>query len=290
MSEYNISSNYSQISEHYTNSSKTHTNNKKQPTPREVAALFSCSYYDIMVKPILKIIQKNQAITTETDTIPFLKELLIKILTEWGILEPNHTQKINQMIENTINKTQWYKVETWSEAIREQAVLRLFKDTSMTNIKPTLKFIKHPQLIYIIPNTSKHIIDNILQSFDRYDQPKIEQKIQLKKTLAHLIIISESHMFAKPDLERQEDNDTQSILEHQLLFTLHTRLEIQKHFKEIEEAAEVNIQELIMTNKDRVKDQRKITDNIANYISYYKTIINQSQKEDWDFFETLIEE
>ena len=69
-------------------------------------------------------------------------------------------------------------------------------------------------------------------------------------------------MFAKPELERQEDNDTQSILEHQLLFTLHTRLEIQKHFKEIEEAAEVNIQELIMTNKDRVKDQRKITDNI----------------------------
>ena len=98
------------------------------------------------------------------------------------------------MIENTINKTQWYKVETWSEAIREQAVLRLFKDTSMTNIKPTLKFIKHPQLIYIIPNTSKHIIDNILQSFDRYDQPKIEQKIQLKETLAHLIIISVNHI------------------------------------------------------------------------------------------------
>ena len=97
-------------------------------------------------------------------------------------------------------------------------------------------------------------------------------------------------MFAKPDLERQEDNDTQSILEHQLLFTLHTRLEIQKHFKEIEEAAEVNIQELIMTNKDRVKDQRKITDNIAKYISNCKTIINQSQKEDWDFLETLIEE
>ena len=166
---------------------------QKQTTPREAAALFSCSYYDIMVKPILKIVQKNQAITTETDTIPFLKELLIKILTEWGILEPNHTPKINQMIENTINKTQWYKVETWSEAIREQAVLRLFKDTPMTNIKPTLKFIKHPQLIYIISNTSKHIIDNILQSFDRYDQPKIEQKIQLKKTLAHLIIISESH-------------------------------------------------------------------------------------------------
>ena len=97
-------------------------------------------------------------------------------------------------------------------------------------------------------------------------------------------------MFAKPELERQEDNDTQSILEHQLLFTLHTRLEIQKHFKEIEEAAEVNIQELIMTNKDRVKDQRKITDNIAKYISNCKTIINQSQKEDWDFLETLIEE
>ena len=97
-------------------------------------------------------------------------------------------------------------------------------------------------------------------------------------------------MFAKPELERQEDNDTQSILEHQLLFTLHTRLEIQKHFKEIEEAAEVNIQELIMTNKDRVKDQRKITDNIGKYISNCKTIINQSQKEDWDFLETFIEE
>ena len=89
----------------------------------------------------------------------------------------------------------------------------------MTNIKPTLKFIKHPQLIYIISNTSKHIIDNILQSFDRYDQPKIEQKIKLRKTLAHLIIFSESHMFTKPDLERHEDNNTQSILEYQLLFT-----------------------------------------------------------------------
>ena len=97
-------------------------------------------------------------------------------------------------------------------------------------------------------------------------------------------------MFAKPELERQEDNATQSILVHQLLVTLHTLLEIQNHFKEIEEAAEVNIQELIMTNKDRVKDQRKITDNIAKYISNCKTIINQSQKEDWDFLETLIEE
>ena len=48
--------------------------------------------------------------------------------------------------------------------------------------------------VYIISNTSKHIIDNILQSFDRYDQPKIEQKIQLKKTLTHLIIISVNHI------------------------------------------------------------------------------------------------
>ena len=47
---------------------------------------------------------------------------------------------------------------------------------------------------------------------------------------------------------------------------------------------------LIMTNKDRVKDQRKITDNIGKYISNCKTIINQSQKEDWDFLETFIEE
>ena len=85
-------------------------------------------------------------------------------------------------------------------------------------------------------------------------------------------------MFAKPKLERQEDNDTQSILVHQLLFTLHTRLEIQKHFKEKEEAAEINIQELIMTNKDSVKDQRIKIDNIANYISNCKIIINQSQK------------
>ena len=50
------------------------------------------------------------------------------------------------------------------------------------------------------------------------------------------------------------------------------------------------MQELIMTNKDKLKDNRKITDNIATFISNCKIIINQSQKEDWDFFETLIEE
>ena len=89
------------------------------------------------------------------------------------------------------------------------------KDTPMTNTK----IYKTSQLIYIIPNTHKHIIDNVLQSFNRYDKPKIVNKTE--ENIPDLIIISESHMFTNPDIEKIDDNNTQLILERQVLFNLH---------------------------------------------------------------------
>jgi hypothetical protein len=62
--------------------------------PRESAALFDCSYYDIIVKLMIKLIERDARITGEEAQTRFLIESARGAFSHWLIAEPNLTSEV----------------------------------------------------------------------------------------------------------------------------------------------------------------------------------------------------
>ena len=65
--------------------------------PRESTALFKCSYFDIIVKPTMKLINKVP-LQNDIPKLNFLTHALKNILKIWLQAEPNLFPEINSKI------------------------------------------------------------------------------------------------------------------------------------------------------------------------------------------------
>ena len=99
---------------------------KADTMPREAAALYKCSYFDIVLKPTLKAIYKFSK-RGENDTIAFLMEAAKKSLKVWISAEPNLTETIKKMILDTTVNNKWHAHTEYEEILRGEAVIRLIK-------------------------------------------------------------------------------------------------------------------------------------------------------------------
>ena len=72
---------------------------KRSTQPKESATLLGCSYYSIIIKPLLKIIDKSSQENNGEELIHFLKEATKKAFLYWTVTEQNHSQPIIENIK-----------------------------------------------------------------------------------------------------------------------------------------------------------------------------------------------
>ena len=80
---------------------------ERKTIPRETCTLLGLSFYSIIIKPILKLLNKEH-IKADNDMINFYIEAMKNIFKTWLKVEPNNTEKIKHYIDepltnNTLN-------------------------------------------------------------------------------------------------------------------------------------------------------------------------------------------
>ena len=75
--------------------------------PIESASAFNLGFYEIIIKPIKKLIKRNLDFTGNEDLNNMLNDCLMNVLKQWLIVEPKHTDKVKKMIIDNIEKKKY---------------------------------------------------------------------------------------------------------------------------------------------------------------------------------------
>ena len=88
--------------------------------PRESASAFKLGFYEIIIKPIKKLIYRNIRFTENEDQNNMLNDSLIEVLKQWLIVEQKHTDKVINMIIDNIEKKKISSIEVMNNTLEEE--------------------------------------------------------------------------------------------------------------------------------------------------------------------------
>lgn len=133
---------------------------------RESALSFKLSFYDIIVRPVLKLIEKNKNYTNDIEEENMLNESLKEIFNIWLIAEPKHTDEIKQVIIKNIENNFQTSYDEFDALMAKESTERLYKGHNV-NIEEAKKLrkIKSPGLIVLISNEPKHEIKQRIKNY-----------------------------------------------------------------------------------------------------------------------------
>lgn len=122
------------------------------------AALFDCSYYGTILKPILKQIEKEQEREPHSNKVNTLKKAAQKAYTHWLIAEPNQEPLVKTKIMEVIGGSKWYQATDWDSNLKDSTIQRiLHKRIEEKQMKDLIK-MKTPNLLLLLSEAPTHMI------------------------------------------------------------------------------------------------------------------------------------
>jgi len=156
--------------------------------PKESASLFKMGFYDIMIRPLVKVIERNLAVINDLQQTEFLKEVTKKALLVWLSIETNQFEKVKELVRNT-QQGQWFSSEQWDRSVREHALNRIYRGANLTELGPTITKLKKPNLILYLSNARMHEVSErlmkILKATD--NETKNIEKSKILSIFEHYI-------------------------------------------------------------------------------------------------------
>lgn len=174
---------------------------KYDTTPREARELVKCSFFSIIIKPMMRIIERDININTgNEDRKNFIYETIRKAMNTWKKEEPNLDKEIVNVINSIIIDSKREHINKldvgiWTKKINENAIERLFKGVEKPKSFHKLSKLKELNIIELLSNAPTHIMAEL---YNNYKQGKIDKdstKIKIIKELTPYIVINE----IKPD-------------------------------------------------------------------------------------------
>ena len=127
--------------------------------PRESASAFGLGYYEIIVRPILKLRERNRIYTNNIEEDEMIGEALINILKYWLVAEPKHTDFVKEIITANIEGKRTDNYNYFDKIITKECGDRLFRGHNLNEDQSSkLRRIKCPGLIVLISNEPAHEI------------------------------------------------------------------------------------------------------------------------------------
>ena len=174
--------------------------------PRESASAFKLGYYDIIIRPVKKLLERNYNFTNNKEEDEMLNECLNISFKNWIIQEPKHTEKIKVMITEVIEKKKWLDVTEMDKLLNEEYSERLLRNHDInSNIVKKLKIIRSPSLIINLSNEPEHEIKSrLLKYFRMEDQQK---KLSIKDKIIQKILKIKTSIEYINNYKDTDDND-----------------------------------------------------------------------------------
>ena len=136
--------------------------------PRESAKAFNLGYYDVIIKPIVKLIRRIEEYNNEQEEIKYLNEALKELYKYWTIAEPNQTDIIKENIVKIIENNDYSGQNEIDKLINTESFNRLYKGHSLNEEESKkLNLIKSPGLIVLISNEPTHEIRERIINFQK---------------------------------------------------------------------------------------------------------------------------
>ena len=127
--------------------------------PRESASAFGLGYYEIMVRPILKLRERNMIYTNNIEEDEMIGKALINILKYWLVSEPKHTDYVKEIITANIEGKRNDNYNCFDKIIIKEYDDRLFRGHILNEDQSSkLRRIKFSGLIVFISNEPAHEI------------------------------------------------------------------------------------------------------------------------------------
>ena len=136
-----------------------------QTSPLEGMVTLGLGYYNIIVKPILKMMEHEYIFFSNNSTLDFMKEAAKKSLIHWKIIEQKMPKEVESKIDEMINNINWYSSLELDKLIYNNMGNRLIRNSQDKEmiIKDT-RCLKYPNYLYLLSNAASHeIIDTIIQ-------------------------------------------------------------------------------------------------------------------------------
>ena len=190
---------------------------KRLTLPLESSALIGLSFYDIFIRPLLKVREKYIK-NNQQNMANYILYALKKATITWKNVETNLTPEINQYILD-VNNENIKDLKYWDRDIKEQSYIRLFKNQIHPNVKNKIYKLKMPQIINLISNAPIHILEGIIK--DNANSIKTEEiEKKLTNQIAPYIIVD---IFDKKELTNLIEPDSKNInaiIEYQTLYSI----------------------------------------------------------------------
>ena len=224
--------------------------------PRETASSFRLGYYDIIIRPVLKLIKRNKEFTQNIEEDSMLKEAAKELFKYWLIAEPNQTEKVKEAINKNIKDID-DNHESLDKIIDTECFSRLYKNHALDldEIKK-LRCIKSPGLLVLISNEPIHEFKQRLIKFYRAEEDNINEYNKMLKIIIKLYNIQEyiSKNAGEPlQNEILINEDTDSQLEKMIIKEIQIREKWKKIKTEVTISAEIKLKEIIEKYKKKKK-------------------------------------
>ena len=263
---------------------------KLNTLPKEAGTLLNISFYNIVIKPILKITEKiinsNQNIlnTLHKD---FIKKAIKETFKVWIKVEKNNTTEILKLIDEVISKDKIIELERFEKIIYIEAAKRLFRNNNPPGNIAKLAKINHPRLIELLSNAPKHIIDQMIDTQNK-NQTEDEPNKFAREKIAQYYLLNKIINMQPFNLQKPNKDDIKEILEYQLVQDLKIDIIVKEAYDEIKDKTEKMTKQIINMNKNK-NEEYIYPDEFNKIIKNIKQNIGNKSKEQWAIFETAIE-
>ena len=160
----------------------------KQTTPLETMIALGIGYYNIIIRPLIKLIGRYNNLSKNEDETKYLKEAANNAISYWLQTEKKHTDPETLSLQKIILGELWLNEKEMDQLLYNNLNNRLMRNNSNSLNLMEPKILRFPNLNYNLSNAPYHeIIDTALTyektETDKLRQSKYERMVSLTKHL-----------------------------------------------------------------------------------------------------------
>ena len=253
--------------------------------PRESATIYKIGFYDIMIRPTLKLIERNFRYNESETQRSILKKATVKSFLCWINIEENQDTEVKNRILEIRNESNWYSTEQWDNLVRYTAVSRLFKGSEIVQVPPRILKCRAPNIILLLSNAPKHEVNQLCLTYAKQTDTTLKQSEEGKifNILCKYAVIGKYiSSFTPYSIDVGENHDIITATEYHTIL----KIRVNQRLRSIEEEAmtlAANVFNQIIIENQSLNEESRLnevaTTTITTFHNDFRAAVQNSDKD-----------
>ena len=143
-----------------------------------------------------------------------------KNIITWNKVEENNTDEIKKLMNDYLEGNRFIPIEEWENTIYKEAIKRLFRNDKIPETIISKEKLKVPNIINLISNAPKHIIEESLKKIKRKREENFEMSCIVYKIIMKYIILMKISLKNIKEINEHDINDKKTLIEYKKIENL----------------------------------------------------------------------